>query len=199
MRVAPREIFHPDAGAAAHAKMLQHAVIDESERHAVAGRQQEDQPAISPRLAAIFLLGPVAGAVARPVDDVGLHPDREITVIGALHRAPAEITVVAFARHIHVDARPVHGAADRKLPECVFLHPDAVRHGEQGGYVVIVDDQHGGLQCGEPRLSLRTGRRNREATQSRSDTIAKRHNPGQRSVATAASTAACRNATTSAP
>src|SRR5262249_910613 len=97
MRIFARKILHADAGAATDAEMLQHAVIDEGERLAVLGGEQEDHAAIGAGLTAVLLLGPVAVLVLRPGDDVGLHPDCEIAVVRALHRAPAKITVLALA------------------------------------------------------------------------------------------------------
>ncbi len=68
-------------------------------------------------------------------------------VVGPFHRAPAEIAVVALARHVHVDARPVHRLAGPQLQERFLLHADAIRHGEEAGDVVIVDDEHDVSQC----------------------------------------------------
>jgi len=54
VRILAREIFHADAGAAADAKLLQNAIVDEGERLAVLGRDQEDQAAIGAGLAQYF-------------------------------------------------------------------------------------------------------------------------------------------------
>src|SRR5258705_3599940 len=99
VRVLAREPFHPNARAAADAHMLEHAVIDEGERLAVAAREKIDDAAIGARLAAIFFLGPIAVVVLGPEDDIGLHADRHVAVIGAFHRAPAVIAVLNIAGH----------------------------------------------------------------------------------------------------
>src|SRR5262249_18470475 len=83
--VGPRQMLDAESGAAADAEMLQHAVVDEGKRLAVAGRDQEYQPAIGAGLAAVLVLAPVAGGIARPGNNVGLHADGEKAVVRALH------------------------------------------------------------------------------------------------------------------
>src|SRR5581483_2367749 len=132
-----------DAGAAADAHMLEHAVVDEGERLGIARGDEQDQAAIGAGLAAVFVFGPVAVGVLRPGDNVGFHADGEIAVVDAFHGAPADIAVFALAGVIHVDARPVHGAAARQLTEGFLLHADAVLHGEDFADEIVVDDEHG--------------------------------------------------------
>ena len=85
MGILARKILGADAGARADAHVLQYAIIDEGKRLGVAGRDKEDQAAIGSRLAAKFLLRPIAVRVLGPGDDVRLHADGKITVIGAFH------------------------------------------------------------------------------------------------------------------
>src|SRR6185437_17048764 len=117
MGILPSQILRAYACAGADTHVLQNAIVNERERLAVAGRQKEDDPAVRARLAAVLLLGPVAVRAPRPGDDVGFHANREIAVIRAFHRAPAEVAVVAFAGEVHVDARPMDRTAGRQLPE----------------------------------------------------------------------------------
>jgi hypothetical protein len=162
MRILAGEIFHADAGTAADAKVLQHAIVDEGERLTVAGRHQEDQAAIGPGLAAVFILGPVAVTVRRPGDNVGLHADGEIAVVRAFHGAPAEIAVLALAGEVHVDARPMDGAAGGELAEGLLLHSDAIIHGEQLRDEVVVNEKHrqGPVKLVGGSLAVPAGSRN---------------------------------------
>ena len=130
MGILARKIFHADAGAAADPHVLEHTVIDEGERLGIARGKQEDDAAIGAWLAAVFFLGPVAVLILRPGHDVRFHADGEIAVVGALHRTPAEIAVLALAGKIHVDPRTMDRAAGRQLPERLLLHANTVLHGQ---------------------------------------------------------------------
>ena len=62
--------------------------------------------------------------------------------MSAFHRAPAVIAVLEVAGHIEVDSRAMNCAAIGQLLERFLLHPDAIRHGQELGNIVVVDDQH---------------------------------------------------------
>ena len=140
--ILARQVLRPDAGAGADAHVLQVAVVDEGEGLGVLGADQEYEAAVRARLAAVLLLGPVAVGVLGPGDDVGLHADGEEAVTRPFHGAPAEIPVLASARHVDIDPRAVNGAAGGELGERLFLDPDGVLHGQDVVDDVVVDDEH---------------------------------------------------------
>jgi hypothetical protein len=142
LRIGAGEVFRADSGAAADPHVLQHAVIDEGERLAVAGAEEQDKAGIGARLHAVFALAPEAVLADRPGDDIGLHADREDAVARALHRAPPVVAILAFARHIHVEARPLDRAAARHLAKRMLLRLDAFAHGQELGDDVVVNEEH---------------------------------------------------------
>ena len=145
MGILARQILDADPRAAADPHMLDVTVIDKGQRLAVPGAHQHDDAAPGAGFDTVFFFGPVAAFVGGPVHHVRLHADREETVIGALHRAPAPVTVLTVARHVHVDAGPVNRTARGQFPEGLFLRGDAVLHGEDFGDDFIIDDQHDAL------------------------------------------------------
>src|SRR5262249_5709316 len=103
-RVGAREVFRAEPGARADAHVLEHAVVDDRERLPVSHAEDHDEAAVRARLHAILFFG---HAVA-PVDDVGLHADREDADLAAraLHRAPAGITRRALPPHPDIPPPP---------------------------------------------------------------------------------------------
>ena len=91
----------------------------------------------------MLVFGPAAVVGLGPGDDVGLHADGEIAVVGTFHRAPAEIAVVAIAGVVHVDPRAMDRAAFGQFPKGSFLHANAVLHLQDVADGGIVDDKHG--------------------------------------------------------
>jgi hypothetical protein len=141
LRIGAGEVFRADSGAAADPHMLQHAVVDEGERLAVACAQEQDKAGIGARLDAVFF-APEAVLAGRPGDDIGLHADREDAVARALHRAPPVVAVLALARHIHVETRPLDRTAARHLAKRMLLRFDAFAHGQELGDDVVVNEEH---------------------------------------------------------
>src|SRR5262245_41684503 len=131
MGVFAREPLGADARAAAYTHVLQHAIIDEGERLAVPRREQIDDAAIGARLAAVFLLRPIAVRMLGPEDDIGLHADGHPLVVRAFHRAPTLVAIFALAGKIESDARPVGRAAEPDLLERLLLDTDAILHGQE--------------------------------------------------------------------
>ena len=139
-----RQVFDADAAVRPHPHMLQVAVVDEGERLTVLDRGQQDQPAIEPRPQAIFLLRDDA-IVFGLVDDVGFHPDREISRGRAsLHRAPLVVPGRIPGRNADVDARPADCLVGGKL-EVGFLQCRERRlHRQQFlDHRVVDDERHG--------------------------------------------------------
>ena len=140
--VGTRQQARADARRRAHPHVLQMAVIEDRQRFAIVGAEQQHQAAIGAGLHAIFLLRPAAVRVLRPGHDVGFQPHRMHAIGGAFDRAEAVIAVLAFAGHKGVDARPRHRGAGQHAGEGALLHGDAVFRGQDGGDHVVVDQQH---------------------------------------------------------
>ena len=140
-RIFAAHATHADAAVGADAHMLEHAIVDECERLAVAHAGEKDQAAIEPRLDAVSFVNAAAAMFALK-HDVGFHPDREITSCGtALHRAPLVGQADLRSRDLDIDPRSAYRLSGDEVCIRHFQHLDRVRHGENTGDIVVVDDQ----------------------------------------------------------
>src|SRR5581483_2550532 len=140
-RLGARQVLRAEPGACADAHVLEHAVVDDRERLAVAHAEDHDEAAVCAGLHAIFFFGHAVG----PVDDVGLHADREDADLAAraLHRAPAVVAVGALRRHPDIHARTVDRVAFQKIVVAGLQRFEAAFHVEQLLDILVVDQQHG--------------------------------------------------------
>jgi hypothetical protein len=109
-------MLDPDAAIGGDAHVLEHTIIDESQRLASLYRSQEDQP--TEQAGARAILFPRDGPVIhRFVDHVGLHPNREVSFGGAsFHRAELVVLRRVAGRNPDIDARSADRLTDGEIP-----------------------------------------------------------------------------------
>src|SRR5581483_1932070 len=110
--VFSREIFHAQSRAGRDAHVLEKAVVDERDRHAVARAEHEQEAAISSGLDAVLVLALVA-LLSRPADDVREHARDDVAVAAraAGHERPTIVALRPLARQVNVDAPHRRGVA----------------------------------------------------------------------------------------
>src|SRR5581483_2973070 len=124
--------------------MLEVSVVDDGQRLAGVGVEEEEEPAEEARLGAVLVLHAPSVADVPPANDVRLHPNHVAMepLARALHRSPAMESRRVVRLGIDVDARPRDQLVPRQLPVPIFQDAERVLDGKHPLDVVVVEEEH---------------------------------------------------------